>query len=338
MKSADCRRLHDANSMCILRANGSPEILPFVLSCLIAVMESETHLERSLPRRSHTPALAEDVPMSALPDYQVIEARGNLGINWREVWQYRELLYFLTWRDIKIRYKQTALGAAWAILQPFLTMLVFSLLFGRLAGMENKTGGIPYPIYVFAGLLPWTFFSTAIANCGSSVVGSTNLITKVYFPRLIIPLASGGAALVDFLIAAILLLAMMVYYHLGVTVQILAAPLFLLGTTLAATGVGTLLSALTVAYRDFRYVIPFLVQIWMFVTPVIYPSTLIPEQWRWLQFLNPMAGLIDGFRGAFLGSPLRWSQIGLSLVMSCVFFVLGASYFRKVERRFADII
>ena len=277
-------------------------------------------------------------PMESLPGYQVIEARGRAGINWGEIWRYRELLGFLTWRDIKIRYKQTALGALWAILQPFLTMVVFSLLFGRLAGMESKTGGVPYPIYVFVGLLPWTFFATAIANCGNSVVGSTNLITKVYFPRLIIPLASGGAALMDLLIGSSMLLVMMVYYHIALSPLILLTPIFLLGTVLAATGVGTLMSALTVAYRDFRYVVPFLVQIWMFVTPVIYPSDLIPAQWRWLQFLNPMAGLIDGFRAAFLGRELHWAHIGLSLFTSALFFLLGAAYFRKVERRFADII
>lgn len=260
------------------------------------------------------------------------------GIDFRELWRYRELLYFLTWRDVKVRYKQTVLGAAWAILQPTLTMLVFTLFFGRLAGMEKQTGGIPYPVFALAGLLPWTFFANAISASGNSLVGSTNLITKVYFPRLVIPLAAVGAGVVDLAISLVVLLLMMAGYRVGVTWQVLLFPLFLAGTILAATGVGTLLSALTVAYRDFRYVVPFMVQIWMFVTPVIYPSSIVPEKWRWLFALNPMAGLIDGFRGAFLGHPLAWGPITISLVTSAVLFLVGAAYFQRVEESFADVI
>src|SRR5262249_42889275 len=186
---------------------------------------------------------------------QVIRpSRGWVGINWAEIWRYRELLYFLTWRDVKIRYKQTVLGAAWAILQPFMTMIVFSLIFGRMAGLGTKTGGVPYPIYVYAGLLPWTFFANAIATSGNSLVGSANLITKVYFPRLIVPLAFVGAGLVDLGVSFLVLLGMMFFYRTPISGQLALIPLFLAGTILAATGVGTLLSALTVAYRDFRYV------------------------------------------------------------------------------------
>ncbi len=273
-----------------------------------------------------------------LPELVIEPPSGWIAINWSEIWRYRELLYFLTWRDVKIRYKQTALGAAWAILQPVMTMIVFSLFFGKLAGLGDKTGGVPYPIYVYAGLLPWTFFANSIGNCGNSLVGSSNLITKVYFPRLIIPIAAVGAGLVDLAVSFTVLLGLMVYYGIAPSAQILFVPLFLAGTVLCATGVGTLLSALTVAYRDFRYVVPFMVQLWMFITPVIYPSSVVPEQYRWLLALNPMSGLIEGFRAAFLNRPLDWPHIGVSLCIALLAFIAGATYFRSVERRFADII
>jgi lipopolysaccharide transport system permease protein len=290
---------------------------------------------RAIAERSLADAEATPTPLVL----QVIEpARGRIGINWSELWHHRELLYFLTWRDVKIRYKQTVLGAAWAVLQPLMTMIVFSLIFGRLAGLGAKTGGTPYPVYVYTGLLPWTFFANAIANSGNSLIGSSNLITKVYFPRLIIPLAAVGAGLMDFAISLVVLFALMGFYGTAISWQVLFLPLFLAGTLVAATGVGALLSALTVAYRDFQYVVPFLVQLWLFVTPVIYPSSLVPQQWRWLLSLNPMAGLIDGFRAAFLGRPLEWPHVGLSLLVAGLLFVGGAAYFRKVERRFADVI
>lgn len=269
----------------------------------------------------------------------VIEpSRGWVGINWNEVHLYRELLYFLAWRDVKIRYKQTALGTAWAILQPVLTMVVFSLFFGRLAGFGAKTGGIPYPIYVYAGLLPWTFFSNTIANSSNSVVGSSNLITKVYFPRIIIPLASIGAGLVDLALSLGVLLLMMVGYHTAISANLCVLPLCVIGIVAVTAGVGALLAALTVAYRDFRYVVPFLVQIWMFVTPVIYPISIVPAKWRGLLGLNPLAGLVEGCRAALLGSPLNWGQLGLSMIISVALFFAGVAYFRRVERRFADII
>ena len=287
---------------------------------------------------------SEDAPkrsarQAARKPLLVIEpSRGWVGINWNEVHLYRELLYFLAWRDVKIRYKQTALGAAWAILQPLLTMVVFSLFFGRLAGFGTKTGGIPYPIYVYAGLLPWTFFANTIASSSNSVIGSSNLITKVYFPRIIIPLASIGAGLVDLSLSLVVLLMMMVGYHTGISANLLALPLCVLGIVAVTAGVGALLAALTVAYRDFRYVVPFLVQIWMFVTPVIYPISIVPAKWRGLLGLNPLAGLVEGCRAALLGSALNWGQLGLSLLISVALFFAGIAYFRRVERRFADII
>jgi lipopolysaccharide transport system permease protein len=279
------------------------------------------------------------LPRTAATAELVIEPPRRLtAVDWPEIWRYRELLYILTWRDVKIRYKQTILGGAWALIQPFTTMIVFSLFFGRLAGLENRTGGVPYPVYVYAGLLPWTLFSSAITTSSNSLVGSSNLISKIYFPRLIIPIASVGVSLVDFAVSSLLLLAMMAYYHVAASSQLLWLPLFLIGTILTATGVGTLLSALTVSYRDFRYVVPFLVQIWMFVSPVIYPVTLVPARWRWLLALNPMSGLIDGFRAAFLGRPLDWASIAISLATGLIVFFVGATYFRAAERHFADVI
>ena len=273
------------------------------------------------------------------PDELVIEARpGWMAIDWKEIWRYRELLYFLTWRDVKIRYKQTVLGGAWAILQPFLTMIIFSLFFGRLAGLGQKTGGIPYPIYVYSGLLAWTFFANAVTNSSNSLVGSAYLITKVYFPRLIIPLAAVAVGLVDFAVSSVVLLGMMVYYGTAITWQLLLVPVFLAATVLTATGVGTFLSALTVSYRDFRYVVPFAIQIWMFVTPVIYPITIVPARWRWLLSLNPMTGLIDGFRSAFLAHRVDWGVVAISATMSFVICVVSLIYFRRVERQFADVI
>jgi lipopolysaccharide transport system permease protein len=270
---------------------------------------------------------------------QVIEpSHGWVRLDWREIWRYRELLYFLTWRDVKIRYKQTVLGAAWAILQPAMAMVVFTVIFGRLAGLEQRTGGIPYPIYVYTGLLPWTFFAGAITASSNSLISSTNLITKIYFPRLIIPLAAVGAGLVDLGVSFTVLLGLMLYYGTPVSWQLVLVPILLAGTILAATGVGTLLSALTVAYRDFRYVVPFMIQIWMFMTPVIYPSSIVPDRWRAFFSLNPMAGLVDGFRAAFLGRPLNWVHLSLSLLTAAALFVAGVIYFRRVERRFADII
>jgi lipopolysaccharide transport system permease protein len=254
----------------------------------------------------------------------------------REIWRYRELLWVLTERDIKVRYKQTALGLGWAIIQPVLLMVVFSVVFGQLAKMP--TDGRPYPIFVYAGLLPWTLFANGVSTAAGSLIGSSNLISKVYFPRLAIPMSSVGSCVVDFLIATVVLLAMMLIYGVGWSLNILVAPLLMGGVTLIALGVGVWLSALTVSYRDFRYVVPFLMQFWMFVTPVVYPASLAPVNWRWLLFLNPMAGLVEGFRSAFLGLPFDWPAIALSLGVAIGIFALALAYFERVERRFADII
>jgi lipopolysaccharide transport system permease protein len=255
-----------------------------------------------------------------------------------ELWRFRELLYFLIWRDVKVRYKQTVLGAAWAVLQPFATMVVFSLFFGRLAQMPS--GDLPYPLFVFAGLLPWTFFAGALANAGGSVVGSQNLVTKVYFPRLFIPMSAVGAGLVDLAIASGMLLVLMLYYGVMPGIGMLCVPWLGLLMAMAAMGFGTLLSALTVAYRDFRYVVPFLVQLWMFATPCIYISdaAFADTVWRLVLPLNPAYGIILAFRSAALGVPWDMYSLAVSTTVTILSLLLGCLYFRRVERSFADII
>jgi lipopolysaccharide transport system permease protein len=254
-----------------------------------------------------------------------------------EAWRYRELLYFFVWRDVKVRYKQTVLGAAWAILQPFAQMVVFSIFFGRM--VEMPTAGVPYPLFVFAGLLPWTFFSNAITSSSGSVVGNQNLITKVYFPRLFIPATSVGVGLVDFAIAFGMLLVLMLYYGVSLPASLLLTPLLVLALAAAAFGVGTLLAALTVAYRDFRYVVPFSVQLWMFATPAIYmDAAAVGPRWQAVLPLNPAYGLIYNFRALALGKPLDGYALGMSLAVTAVLLVTGCLYFRRVERFFADII
>jgi len=257
-------------------------------------------------------------------------------LDFREVWAYRELLIILATRDIKVRYKQTVLGAAWAIIQPLTTMVIFTIIFGRLAQIPSE--GFPYPVFVYTALLPWMFFANAISTSGNSLVGSTQLVSKVYFPRLIVPLSSIGAGLVDLLISTVILLLLMLFYGVNWTSQLLLTPFLMVGVILCALGVGTILSALTVSYRDFRFVIPFMVQIWMYLTPVVYGVGFIPENYRWLLMLNPLTGYIDGFRAAFLGKPFDWTAIGASVAFSFVLFAIGATYFQKVERRFADVI
>ena len=255
----------------------------------------------------------------------------------RDLWEYRELLYFLTWRDVKVRYKQTLLGAAWAVIQPLLTMLIFSLLFGGLAGIQ--TGGIPYPLFAFGGLLIWTFFSNSVTNSGNSLVGSSNLITKIYFPRMIIPAAAVGAGLVDLFIAFAIQIVLMVYYRVHVTwAVVMTAPLVVLAALLAI-GVGMWLSALNVKYRDIRYAIPFLVQIWMFASPIIYPASMLPAKWRWVFMLNPLTGIIQNFRIALFGNqPFEWTSLLIAVAITLAVLVYSAFSFRRMERHFADII
>jgi lipopolysaccharide transport system permease protein len=259
-------------------------------------------------------------------------------INFRELWRYRELLFFLSWRDVKVRYKQTILGAAWTVLQPLATMVVFSLFFGRLA--EMPTRGVKYPLFVFAGLLPWFFFSNAITSASQSIVSSQNLVTKVYFPRLIIPMSAVGAGLVDFAITFVLLLLMMPFYHAAPGLGLLAVPFLTLGLVIAALGVGTILSALTVAYRDFRHVVPFMIQLWMFSTPSIYmeTNTIMNPRWRVVLPLNPAYGLIANFRTAVLGGEFDWFALLVSGTIGLLLLAAGCLYFRRVEKTFADII
>jgi lipopolysaccharide transport system permease protein len=269
----------------------------------------------------------------------VLEPRPGWHVNDpRELWRYRELLYFLTWRDVQVRYKQTILGAAWAILQPLATMLVFSLFFSRVAANPSST--VPYSLFVLAGLVPWMFFSNAIAAAGQSVVGSSNLVTKVYFPRLIIPMGAVGAGLVDLVIAVGMLLLMMFWYGVFPGLSFVLVPLLTLGFVMAALGVGTILSALTVAYRDFRHVVPFMVQLWMFATPSIYmqASTDVGARLRYVLPLNPAHGLIASFRQAMLGGPIEVYSLAVSGAVSVLLLLAGCLYFRRVERDFADII
>jgi lipopolysaccharide transport system permease protein len=254
-----------------------------------------------------------------------------------ELWAYRELLYFLVWRDVKIRYKQTALGAAWAIIQPFLTMVVFSLFFGRLAKVPSD--GIPYPIFSYAALAPWTFFSSGLLQSSNSLVGSANLIKKVYFPRLAIPVATVLSGVVDFGLSFAVLLVMMLYYGLLPTAQAIWLPLFFLLALVAALGTGLWLSALNVQYRDVRYVVPFLAQIWLFATPVAYPSSLLHEPWRTLYGLNPMAGVVEGFRWSLLGTGAApWPMLWMSALTATLLLVSGAVYFGRMEKLFADVV
>jgi lipopolysaccharide transport system permease protein len=254
----------------------------------------------------------------------------------KDIWSYRELLFFLTWRDVKVRYKQTALGAAWAILQPLFMMLIFTIFFGRLAGVGSS--GIPYPLFALGGLVPWTFFSNAITASGNSLVGSAHLITKVYFPRLIVPAAAMLAGLVDFLLAFVLLCLLMVYYRVAITVQILFLPVLVLLTALFSLGVGTWMSALNVKYRDVRFALPFLIQLWLFVSSVILPSSSVPAKWRWLLLLNPMSAIIEGYRSALFGLPFDWPALGIATVLTLLVLLYAIYAFARVERSFADII
>jgi lipopolysaccharide transport system permease protein len=263
-------------------------------------------------------------------------SRGWVSLDLRVLWRYRELIYFLTWRDIKVRYKQTIFGAAWAVLQPFFTMIVFSVFFGGLAKVPSD--GIPYPIFAYCALLPWSYFAGALERASNSLVGSSHLITKVYFPRLAIPISAVVAGLVDFGIAFVVLLGMMVYYGFAPTAAALTLPLFLLLAIAAALAVGLWLSALNVQYRDVRYTVPFLTQFWLFATPIAYPSSLIPEQWRAWYGLNPMAGVVEGFRWALLGKEPPGPLLAVSTVVVVLLLVGGLYYFRRMERTFADLV
>jgi lipopolysaccharide transport system permease protein len=258
------------------------------------------------------------------------------GLRLRELWTYRELLYFLAWRDVKVRYKQTVLGAAWAILQPLLTMVVFTVLFGRLARVPAD--GEPYPLFCYTALLPWNFFVTAVGSSSNSLVANSNLITKVYFPRLVIPTAAVFAALVDLAFASVVLMVMMPYYGVRFHPALLMLVPLVAATALFTAAVGAWSAAMNVKYRDVRYALPFAIQMLMFLTPIIYPVSFVPERWRWALRLNPMSGLVQGFRDAVFGRPFQWPALVLSFSMAAGLALIAALVFRRMEREFADII
>jgi lipopolysaccharide transport system permease protein len=268
----------------------------------------------------------------------IIEAGRTERQYWQDLWRYRELFYFLAWRDILVRYKQTIIGMAWALIRPFLTMVVFTVVFGKLANLPNE--GVPYPILVFSAMLPWQFFSNALSECSNSLIGNANLISKVYFPRLIVPASSVIVSFVDFLVSGMILLGLMAWYNFVPDWRILTLPLFIVVAFAASMGVGLWLAALNVKYRDFRYIVPFIVQFGLYISPVGFSSTIVPPQWRLLYSLNPMVGVIDGFRWAILGgeSKLYWPGFSLSLALVALLFYSGIWYFRKTERTFADVI
>ena len=257
---------------------------------------------------------------------------------WRDVWCYRELFFFLAWRDILVRYKQTVIGVAWSIIRPLVTMLVFSIVFGTLAKLPSN--GVPYPIMVYAAMLPWQFFANSLTESSSSLIDNANLLTKVYFPRLIVPAGAVIVGLVDFFVSMFILFGIMAWYRFVPDIRMLLLPFFLILAFLASFGAGLWLSALNVKYRDFRYVVPFLVQLGLYISPVGFSSTIVPEKWRMLYFLNPMVGVIDGFRWAILGDkfPVYWPGLALSVSLTMLIFICGLLYFRNMERSFADVI
>ncbi len=282
-------------------------------------------------------------PSTLPPQHQIIiePSHGWVNLQLRALWQYRELLYFLVWRDIKVRYKQTALGVAWVVLQPVISMLVFSGLFGVL--LKVPSGGVPYPIFAYTALIPWTYFSSSLTRSSTNLVDSANLITKVYFPRLVIPLSGVLSGLLDFAVAFVMLGILMLFYRIAPTAAAILLPLFLLLAMLTALGFGLWLSALNVRYRDIKVMVPFIVQIWMYLTPVVYGSNLIPERFRWLLGLNPMTGVVEGFRWALLGRHLADAQapgpiFAVSVLIALIVLFTGAIFFRRTERTFADII
>lgn len=282
---------------------------------------------------SMTPWDDTDTPLLILRPSQ-----GWVSLKLKQMWQYRELLFFLTWRDIKVRYKQTVLGAAWAIIQPFMTMIVFSLFFGGLAGIPSDD--IPYPIFSYAALVPWTFFASGLAKSANSIVSNANLLKKVYFPRLIIPISNVFSGVVDFVLAFGVLLLMMVYFQITITINIILLPFFLLLAFITSLGVGLWLSALNVRFRDVRYVIPFITQFWLFITPIAYPSSLIENDvLRFIYSLNPMAGVVEGFRWVLLGTDTAPGlTIIASSIVAIIIFIMGLFYFKRMEKSFADVV
>ena len=278
-------------------------------------------------------------PAQQLPEKPLViidPGKSTFWINFRELWAYRELLFFLAWRDVKVRYKQTVLGVAWVVMQPLLMTLIFTIFLGKLARVP--TGGTPYALMVYIGLLPWTFFSNAVINSGTSIVANAHLITKVYFPRVIAPAAAVGARLIDLAVSFVILVGLMLYYHVGLTTSILWLPLFLLLITLLALGFGILTAALNVKYRDVGLLLPVLVQLWMFASPVLYPLGLVPERWRLVYVLNPLAGIVSGFRAAIMGESLQWMAVGIAGLETLALLIISILLFRRVEKGFADLL
>ena len=303
---------------------------------------TSTTTERLLQPVNSTPNKSPEPYMesSSLPHEPLVRIRPGRSwsaLDFPELWAFRELFYFLVWRDLKVRYKQTVLGVAWAIIQPVFTMLIFTLFFGRLAGIPSD--GVPYPVFVYAGLLLWTFVSNTVTTSGNSLVTNANLLSKIYFPRVFIPGAAVGAGLVDLAIAFVILVGLMIYYQVAVSWSLLMVPLLIAMTTLLAVAVGTWLSALNVKYRDVRFALPFLIQIWMFVSPIIYPPSFVPERWRWVLALNPLTGIIDAFRISLFGhKAFDWATLAVSAVVILLMLTYSIYVFWKMEETFADIV
>jgi lipopolysaccharide transport system permease protein len=298
-----------------------------------------SRLDQSLARRK-SPTSDRDVPRAifAEPTELVVQAGKTSGLFWRDLWRYRELFYILAWRDLKVRYKQTAIGVAWALIRPLLTMVIFTVIFGKLANLPSPHG-VPYPLLVLAGMLPWQFFATAINECGTSILNNAQLIAKVYFPRLITPASVVLVSFADLLIAGALIFGLMVWYGYPPPVQVVTLPAFLAMGLAAALGVGLWLAALTVKYRDFRYIVPFIAQFGLYVSPVGFSSAVVPERWRLAFALNPMTGVIEGFRWALLGGEVfHWPEQVVSLSVTALLLVSGFRYFRATEREFADTV
>jgi lipopolysaccharide transport system permease protein len=293
--------------------------------------------ERNITEQPLEMSNTASAPIESSQVVVIQPSEGWVPLDLKGLWQYRELLYFLCWRDIKVRYKQTVLGAAWAIIQPFFTMVVFSLFFGRLAKIPSD--GLPYTVFCYAALVPWTFFANGLSQASDSLVSNSNLIKKVYFPRLVIPIATVLSGIVDFVLAFLVLLGMMFYYGLTPTIHILLLPIFLLLALVTALGVALWLSAMNVQFRDVRYVIPFVVQFWLFATPIAYPSSLLSEPWRTFYGINPMVGVVEGFRWALLGTDAGLSLMSLvSSITAVVILITGLFYFRRMEKSFADTV
>jgi lipopolysaccharide transport system permease protein len=278
-----------------------------------------------------------DQELANYPVRRIEPSQGWASLGLRELWRFRELIYFFVWRDIKVRYKQTILGGAWAIIQPFCTMVIFSVIFGKLAKVPSES--VPYPIFSFAGLVPWTFFANGVTQSSTSLVSDSNLVKKIYFPRLSLPISKVLSGIIDFVLAFLMLIPIMIYYHIAPTANIIWLPFFFLIALTTAWGVSIWFSAMHVQFRDVRYIIPFLVQIWLYATPIAYPSSLLPEPWRTIYGINPMVGVVEGFRWALLGTKMTLGpMLFISALASMVLLVSGIYYFRRLERTFADVI